>query len=83
MSPPSLEGMVRRSITLEAALDREAHACMGEEGFSAFVAEAVRHHVNREKMRRFLDVLDNECGPPSTAASEEAEKAWLRLHGSS
>jgi hypothetical protein len=79
----SAPSIVRRSITLDAELDREAHALVGEGGFSAFVADALRSRVQCEKMVRFLDTLDEEYGPPSSGDMAKAEEKWQRLHGSS
>ena len=52
------------SATVNAELLREARARAGPRGLSAFVAEAIRHELDRASLRDLLDELADELGPP-------------------
>lgn len=69
---------VKRAVTIDENLDREARALAGE-NFSAFVSEAVSRHVRRVKLERLLQADEAERGPldPEAEAQVEAELAAL------
>jgi len=69
---------VKRAVTIDEDLDREARALAGE-NFSAFVSEAVSRHVRRVKLERLLQADEAERGPvdPEAEAQVEAELAAL------
>ena len=75
-----IDGMttVKRAVTLDEDLEREARALAGE-NFSAFVSEAVSRHVRRLKLEQLVRADEAERGPidPETEAQVEAELAAL------
>lgn len=70
---------VKRSITIESAVDRKAHDLVGERGFSALVNEALAHEVQRRETRTLLAELDAEFGPLTEEEIREGERTWRRL----
>jgi len=74
--------IVRRSITLDAALDRAVRRVAGHGDFSAFVAESLVRRIQQDSILALLDELDAEYGPVGKAAERRAERTWQRLHGS-
>jgi len=52
------------SATVEAELLAEVRAIAGPRGLSNFVTVALRHEVERMRLREFLDELAGEIGPP-------------------
>jgi len=60
------------SATVDAALLAEVRAHAGPRGVSAFVAEALRHELDRVRLRELLDDLADELGPPDDEMVGEA-----------
>lgn len=52
------------SATVDAALLAEVRAQAGRCGVSAFVAAALRHELDRVRLRELLDDLERDLGPP-------------------
>lgn len=52
------------SATVDAGLLAEVRAQAGQRGLSAFVAVALRHELDRVRLRELLDDLAEELGPP-------------------
>src|SRR4051794_31226730 len=69
---------VKRAVTIDEELEREARALAGE-NFSAFVSEAVSRHVRRLKLEQLVQADEAERGPvdPEAEAQVEAELAAL------
>jgi post-segregation antitoxin (ccd killing protein) len=69
---------VKRAVTIDEELEREARALAGE-NFSAFVSEAVSRHVRRLKLERLVQADEAERGSvdPEAEAQVEAELAAL------
>lgn len=66
------------SATVDARLLAEVRAQAGPRGVSAFVAEALRHELDRVRLRELLDELAVELGPPDEKLVSEAVEA---IHG--
>ena len=62
----------RFAATVDAQLLAEVRAHAGRRGVSAFVAEALRHELDRVRLRELLDDLAVELGPSSEAMVSEA-----------
>jgi hypothetical protein len=60
------------SATVDAALLEEVRAHAGPRGVSAFVAEALRHELDRVRLRELLDELAAELVPPDDDMVDEA-----------
>jgi hypothetical protein len=60
------------SATVEAELLAEVRALAGPRGLSSFVNTAMRHELDRMRLREFLDELADEIGPPDEAMVAEA-----------
>lgn len=60
------------SATVEAELLAEVRAIAGPRGLSSFVSSALRHEVERMRLREFLDELAEEIGPPDETMVAEA-----------
>jgi hypothetical protein len=69
---------VKRFITIDAALDREVRALVGED-FNAFVSEALSRHVRGLKLQRLVEADEAErgCIDPEATAQVAAEIAAL------
>lgn len=69
---------VKKAVSIDEALASEASELAGG-NFSAFVAEAVEHHVRRIKLDQLVDAYEAEHGAPDTAeqAAVAAELAAL------
>jgi len=67
---------VKRAVTLDEELDREAQALSGG-NFSAFVSEALVHHVRRAKLDQLVrrDVDERGAIDASEQAAVDAELA--------
>ena len=69
---------VKRAVTIDEELEREARALAGD-NFSAFVSDAVSRHVRRVKLEQLVEADAAERGPldPDVQAQVEAELAAL------
>lgn len=65
-------GTDKFSATVDAALLAQVRAHAGPRGLSAFVAEALRHELDRVRLRGFLDELAAQLGPPDEDMVAEA-----------
>lgn len=52
------------SATVDAGLLAEVRSHAGPRGVSGFVAVALRHELDRVRLREMLDELATELGPP-------------------
>lgn len=62
------------SATVDAELLAAVRAHAGPRGVSAFVATALRHELDRVRLRELLDDLSTEIGPPDEAMVAEATR---------
>lgn len=67
------------SATLDARLLAEVRAHAGPRGLSAFVAVALRHELDRVRLRELLDDLALELGPPDEDMVQDAMTALHRF----
>ena len=69
---------VKRAVTIDEELEREARALAGE-NFSAFVSDAVSRHVRRLKLEQLVQADEAERGPvdPDVQAQVDADLARL------
>jgi len=63
------------SATVDAELLAEVRAVAGPRGFSGFVNAALRHELERARLREFLDELAEQVGPPDEAMVADAVEA--------
>jgi hypothetical protein len=70
--------LARTNLTLPVELIREVDELAGPRGRSAYVAEAVRYRVKRDKLRRALDeTFGAMVGKPGAMSPEESYR-WVR-----
>jgi post-segregation antitoxin (ccd killing protein) len=69
---------VKRAVTIDEDLEREARALAGE-NFSAFVSEAVLRHVRRLKLEQLIRADEVERGAIDTAVRTQVEADLARL----
>lgn len=60
------------SATVDAQLLADVRAHAGPRGVSTFVATALRHELERVRLRELLDDLAAELGPPDEQMVSEA-----------
>jgi hypothetical protein len=65
-------GTDKFSATVDAALLAEVRTHAGPRGLSAFVALALRHELDRVRLRELLDELAEQLGPPDEGMVAEA-----------
>jgi Arc/MetJ family transcription regulator len=64
------------SLRLEEELLAEARELAGTRGLSGYVNRALRHQLQKDRITRFLDELDEEMGPVKPHMMEEVRRAW-------
>jgi hypothetical protein len=69
---------VKRAVTIDEELDREARALAGE-NFSAFVSEAVSRHVRRLKLEQLALADEAERGPVDPEVQAQVDEDLTRL----
>ena len=75
----TIVGTDKFSATVDAALLAQVRAQAGPRGLSAFVAEALRHELDRVRLRELLDELAEQLGPPDEAMVTEAVQELTAL----
>lgn len=70
------------SVTLEPKVAAELREVAGPQGVSALVNEAVRWHLQAQRLQRMLDDMDEEFGPVSEKVAREVDAIpWPTLDG--
>jgi hypothetical protein len=69
---------VKRAVTIDEELDREARALAGE-NFSAFVSEAVARHVRRVKLEQLVQADEAERGTIDPEVQAQVDEDLARL----
>ena len=71
------------SVTLDPKVAAELRAVAGPRGVSAFVNEAVRQHLQAQRLQHLLLAeMDEEFGPVSEAIAREVDAvAWPTVNG--
>lgn len=67
------------SATVDAELLAAVRSHAGPRGVSAFVATALRHELDRVRLRELLDDLAGDIGPPDEAMVAEATRELAAL----
>jgi hypothetical protein len=67
----------KRSITVPREVLEEADRVRPKGSFSAYVADALRQQIRRDKLRRLVDELEAQAGPVSPAELEQATHELL------
>lgn len=67
------------SATVDAGLLAEVKEHAGPRGLSSFVALALRHELERVRLRELLNELADELGPPDEDMVAEAVSALTEL----
>lgn len=73
-------GMDKVSLTLEEELVTEARSVAGAKGLSAYVNDALRHKLQRDRLRLLLEELEREHGPIPERVREEVRREWPLPH---
>jgi hypothetical protein len=71
------------SVTVEEDLAEELRDRAGSRNVSAFVNQAVRHELDRERLAELLADLEEDLGPPDEAMMAEALASLDRLDAES
>ena len=66
------------SLSLDHELVAEARKLAGRGGLSALVNDALRARVQRVRLERLLDEMDDEYGPVPADVAEEVHREWPR-----
>lgn len=64
------------SVSVPSDLAKAVRRRVGPRGLSGFVARALAHELERERLGAFLAELDRELGPPPKGTLSSARKAW-------
>jgi len=64
------------SVSIERGLAEQVESHVGERGLSGFVARAVEHELEREKLAGYLAQLDEAFGPVPEGLVEEFDQSW-------
>lgn len=64
------------SLTLDEVLLTEARGAVGSRGLSSFVNEALRQHLQRDRLVALLTELEAQHGPIDPDEMQEARLAW-------
>jgi len=67
------------SVTLDEGLVAEAKKRSRMVGFSAFLNEALRLHLQRDRLGGFLDELDRTYGPVPPDVQKAVDEQWARV----
>lgn len=70
--------MARTNLTLPVELIREVDEFAGPRGRSAYVAEAVRYRLRRDKLRRVLDSTYGAATGQSQWMDADEAYRWVR-----
>jgi Arc/MetJ family transcription regulator len=64
------------SLTLDEELVSEARGTAGMGGLSGYVNLALRRQLQRDRLSRLLDDMDQEFGPIDPRATAAVSRAW-------
>ena len=64
------------SLTIDEELLEEARQRVGRRGLSAYVSEALRRHLQYDRLGELLDQMEAESGPIPEDLMEEARNLW-------
>lgn len=70
--------MQKLSVTVEPEVAKALKAHLGKRAISQFVNRAIRHELERERLREFLRELEGELGPPDEEVMGAAGAAFDR-----
>lgn len=70
------EPYAKLSVSIPRRLASEVRKQVGSRGVSAFTARAMRHELERQRLREYLDELEAELGPPDPDLMREIEDMW-------
>lgn len=64
------------SLSLDEELVDEARRMAGARGLSGYVNRALGHELQRERVARYLEELDEEHGPIAADVLREVRREW-------
>lgn len=64
------------SVSIEEHLAEQVESHVGERGLSSFVARAVEHELERDRLAQYLADLDAEFGPLPEGLIEQFDELW-------
>lgn len=70
------EEFAKISVSLPKRLASEVRRHAGDRGVSAFVARAMRHEMERDRLADFLVDLEREIGPVDEREVAEIDSEW-------
>lgn len=69
-----LSGTVKRSVTIDRALDEQAHRLVGDRGFSALVSSALESELQHRRIDDWLAEREAKLGPIPEASLQRAKR---------
>jgi metal-responsive CopG/Arc/MetJ family transcriptional regulator len=64
------------SVSIDEALAAQVERHVGDRGLSRFIARAVEHELERDRLTAYLDELDAEYGPVPEELIAEFDRLW-------
>lgn len=68
--------VTKLSVSVPVQLAADVKAYTGGRGLSGFVARALTHELERERLAGYLGELDRKFGPVPDALLDETRRAW-------
>lgn len=69
-------GVAKLSVSIDERLATAVREHAGERGLSGFTARALRHELERERLKAFLVDLEKDIGPPDDDLVAEIDALW-------
>ncbi len=69
-------GVAKLSVSIDERLAMAVREHAGERGLSGFTARALRHELERERLKAFLVDLEKDIGPPDDDLVAEIDALW-------
>jgi hypothetical protein len=66
----------KTSLTLDKALLAAAREMVGRRGLSGYVNRALSHQLQRDRLTKLLDELEQQAGPIEPRVMEQVRQAW-------
>ena len=73
-----MSAVAKLSVSVPADLAKTVRKRVGAGGLSGFVAQAMRHELEREQLGSYLQELDEELGAVPASALRHARAHWAR-----
>ncbi len=70
--------VLKKSVSFDVQVAREALERAGEQRFSRFVNDAVAQHLQRLRIQELLEDLEAEHGPIPEDVARSVDQEWIR-----